>query len=72
MKDFIKTIFAEAFEGCTPLNIVKRVIAMILVMFNLILFCGADSIGGFPIAVSVAVSAVIWKFCNLSDAFPEE
>ena len=72
MKDFIKTIFAEAFEGCTPLMIVKRVIAFIVIAIVLIVMCGADSIGGFWVAVTIGGAVLVWNFFGLSSAFPDD
>lgn len=72
MRDFIKSAWAEAFEGCTPLMIVKRVIAFIVIAIVLIVFCGADSIGGFWVAVTICGAVLVWNFFGLSSAFPDD
>ena len=72
MRDFIKSAWAEAFEGCTPLMIVKRVIAFIVIAIVLITMCGADSIGGFWVAVTICGAVLVWNFFGLSSAFPDD
>lgn len=72
MKDFIKSAWAEAFEGCTPLMIVKRIVAFIVIAIVLIVFCGADSIGGFWVAVTIGGAVLVWEFFGLSSAFPDD
>lgn len=72
MRDFFKSAWAEAFEGCTPLMIVKRVIAFIVIAIVLIVFCGADSIGGFWVAVTIGGAVLVWNFLGLSSAFPDD
>lgn len=72
MKDFIKSALSEAFEGCTPLMVVKRIIAFIVVSIVLIVFCGADSIGGFWVAVTMVGAIIVWNFFGLSSAFPDD
>lgn len=72
MRDFIKSAWADAFEGCTPLMIVKRVIAFIVIAIVLIVMCGADSIGGFWVAVTIAGAVLVWNFFGLSSAFPDD
>lgn len=72
MRDFIKSAWAEAFEGCTPLMIVKRVIAFIVIAIVLIVFCGADSLGGFWVAVTMGGAVLVWEFLGLSSAFPDD
>ena len=71
MKEFIKAVWAEAFEGCTPLMIVKRIAAFFVIAVVLITFCGADSIGGFWCAVVLGLAVLVWQFCGLSSAFPD-
>ena len=72
MKDFIKFALAEAFGGCTPLMAVKRIIAFIVSSIVLIVFCGADSIGGFWVAVTIGGAVLVWNFFGLSSAFPDD
>lgn len=72
MRKFIKSAWAEAFEGCTPLTIVKRVIAFIVIAIVLIVFCGADSLGGFWVAVTLGGAVLVWNFFGLSSAFPDD
>lgn len=72
MKEFFKSAWADAFKGCTPLMLVKRVIAFIVIAVVLIVFCGADSIGGFWVAITIGGAVVVWEFFGLSDAFPED
>lgn len=72
MRKFIKSAWAEAFEGCTPLTIVKRVIAFIVIAIVLIVFCGADSLGGFWVAVTICGAVLVWNFFGLSSAFPDD
>jgi hypothetical protein len=72
MKDFIKSAWAEAFEGCTPLMIVKRIVAFFVISIVLIVFCGADSIGGFWVAVTIGGAVLAWNFFGLSSAFPDD
>lgn len=72
MKDFIKSAWAEAFEGCTPLMIVKRIVAFIVIAIVLIVFCGADSLGGFWVAVTMGGAVLVWNFFGLSSAFPDD
>ena len=35
-------------------------------------FCGADSLGGFWVAFVLAMAVFVWKFFNLTSAFPEK
>lgn len=72
MRDFIKSAWAEAFEGCTPLMIVKRIVAFIVIAIVLIVCCGADSIGGFWVAVTIFGAVLVWNFFGLSSAFPDD
>lgn len=72
MRDFIKSAWAEAFEGCTPLMIVKRIVAFIVIAIVLIVICGADSIGGFWVAVTICGAVLVWNFFGLSSAFPDD
>lgn len=72
MRDFFKSAWADAFEGCTPLMIVKRVIAFIVIAIVLIVFCGADSLGGFWVAVTIGGAVLVWEFFGLSGAFPDD
>lgn len=72
MRDFIKSAWAEAFEGCTPLMIVKRIVAFIVIAIVLIVFCGADSIGGFWVAVTIGGAVLVWNYFGLSMEHPEE
>lgn len=72
MKNFIKSAWAEAFEGCTPLMVVKRILAFIVIAIVLIVFCGADSIGGFWVAVTIGGAVLVWNFLGLSSAFPDD
>lgn len=72
MKEFIKSALAEAFEGCTPLMIVKRVVAFIVIAIVLIVICGADSIGGFWVAVTIGGAVLVWNYFGLSSAFPDD
>jgi hypothetical protein len=72
MRDFIKSAWAEAFEGCTPLMIVKRIVAFIVIAIVLIVFCGADGIGGFWVAVTICGAVLVWNFFGLSSAFPDD
>ena len=70
MKKFIQSVWNEAFEGCTPLMVFKRIVAFIVISIVMIVFCGADSIGGFGVGVVLGFAVLIWKFFNLSSAFP--
>lgn len=72
MKEFIKSAWAEAFEGCTPLMIVKRVVAFIVIAIVLIVICGADSIGGFWVAVTIGGAVLVWNYFGLSSALPDD
>jgi hypothetical protein len=72
MRDFIKSAWAEAFEGCTPLMIVKRIVAFIVIAIVLIVVCGADGIGGFWVAVTICGAVLVWNFFGLSSAFPDD
>lgn len=72
MKKFIKSVWNEAFEGYTPLMVVKRIIAFIVIAIVLIVFCGADSIGGFWVAVTFGGAVLVWNFFGLSSAFPDD
>ena len=72
MKEFIKSAWAEAFEGCTPLMIVKRVVAFIVIAIVPIVICGADSIGGFWVAVTIGGAVLVWNYFGLSSAFPDD
>lgn len=71
MGDFIKSAWAEAFEGCTPLMIAKRIIALVIITIVLCVFCGADSVGGFWVAITLAMAVVLWKVLGLSSAYPD-
>ena len=72
MRKFIKSAWADAFEGYTPLMVVKRVIAFIVIAIVLIVFCGADSLGGFWVAVTIGGAVLVWEFFGLSSAFPDD
>lgn len=72
MKNFLKSAWAEAFEGCTPLMIVKRIVAFFVVAVVMLVFCGADSIGGFWVAVTLCGAVLVWNFFGLSSAFPDD
>lgn len=71
MKEFIKSVWNEAFEGCTPLMIVKRIVAFFVMSVVMFAFCGADSLGGFTVALVLGIAVLVWKFLNLSSAFPD-
>lgn len=72
MRKFIKSAWAEAFEGCTPLMVVKRIVAFIVAIIVLITMCGADSLGGFTVAVVFCIAVLVWNVFNLSSAFPAD
>jgi hypothetical protein len=72
MKEFFKSVWNEAFEGCTPLMIVKRIVAFFVIAVVMFVFCGADGIGGFWVAFTLCIAVLIWKGCNLSSAFPKK
>lgn len=72
MKDFFKTAVNEAFYGCTPLMVLKRIVTFILVCCVLVVFCCADSVGGIGVALTIAISLVIAGAFNLASAFPSD
>ena len=72
MKDFFKTAVNEAFYGCTPLMVLKRIVTFILVCCVLVVFCCADSVGGIGVALTVGISLVIAGAFNLASAFPSD
>lgn len=72
MKDFIKTAVNEAFYGCTPLMVLKRIVTFILVCCVLVVFCCADSVGGVGVALTIGISLVIAGAFNLASAFPSD
>lgn len=72
MKKFIRSAWAEAFEGCSPLMIVKRIIAFIVIAIIIIVFCSADSLGGFWVGVTIGCAVLVWEFFGLSSAFPDD
>lgn len=72
MKDFIKTAVNEAFYGCTPLMVLKRIVTFILVCCVLVVFCCADSVGGIGVALTIGISLVIAGAFNLASAFPSD
>lgn len=71
MKEFFISAWKEAFEGCTPLMVIKRIIALVLITLVLCVFCGADSVGGFWVAITLAMAVVLWHFLGLSSVFPD-
>lgn len=72
MKDFIKTAVNEAFYGCTPLMVLKRIVTFILVCCVLVVCCCADSVGGIGVALTIGISLVIACAFNLASAFPSD
>ena len=72
MKNFIKMIYNEAFEGCTPLMVFKRIIAFVIAVIVIVAMCGADSLGGFWVGVIFAVAVLLWNVLNLSAALPND
>lgn len=72
MRNFIKSAWAEAFEGCTPLMVFKRIIAFVIAVIVIVAMCGADSLGGFWVGVIFALAVLIWNVLNLSAAFPND
>ena len=72
MKEFIKSAINEAFGGCAPLNVIKRIVGMIIMIFFMLVCCAADSIGPFWVAFCLAVCVILWKFLGISKAFPEK
>ena len=71
MKEFIKSIWREIFEGYTPLMVMKRIIAFVIITIVLCVFCGADSVGGFGVAITLAMAVVLWRFLGLSSVVPD-
>ena len=72
MKEFIKSAINEAFGGTSPLNVIKRIVGMIIMIFFILVCCAADSIGPFWVAFCLAVCVILWKFLGISKAFPEK
>ena len=72
MKDFFKSAVNEAFYGCTPLMVLKRIVTFILVCCVLVVFCCADSVGGIGVALTIGISLVIAGAFNLASAFPSD
>jgi hypothetical protein len=72
MKEFIKTAINEAFDGCSPLDVIKRIVGMIIAMFFLLVCCGADSLGPGRVALCLGICVLLWRFLGISKAFPEE
>lgn len=72
MKDFIKTAVNEAFYGCTPLIVLKRIVTFILVCCVLVVCCCADSVGGIGVVLTIGISLVIAGAFNLASAFPSD
>ena len=72
MKKFFKQAVSEMFKGCTPLQIVKQIVATLIILIMLIVISGADSIGGGGVLLCLCISAVLWKVFGLNDAFPED
>ena len=72
MKESIKSVINEAFGGRLPLNLIKKIVATIIVMFFIVVCSAADSIGPFWVAFWIAVCAILWKFLGISKAFAED
>ena len=72
MKEFIKSAINEAFGGTSPLNVIKRIVAMFITMFFIFVCCAADSIGPFWVAFWLAICVILWKFLGISKAFTEK
>lgn len=72
MKEIIKSAIKEAFDGCSELNAIKRIIAMIIVLFFLFVCCGADSLGPVGVAFFLGICVLLWKCLGISDAFQSE
>ena len=72
MKEFIKSAINEAFDGCSPLDVIKRIVGMNIAMFFLLVCCGADSLGPGRVAVCLGICVLLWRFLGISKAFPEE
>jgi hypothetical protein len=72
MKEFIKSVIEEAFGGCAPIDVIKRIIGMIIAIFFLLVCCGADSLGPGRVALCLGICVLLWRFLGISKAFPEE
>lgn len=72
MKEFIKSAINEAFDGCTPLDVIKRIVGMIIGLVFFLACCGADSLGPTRVAIVMGVCVLLWKFLGISKAFPDE
>ena len=72
MKEFIKSAINEAFGGTSPLNVIKRIVAMFITMFFIFVCCVANSIGPLWDAFCLAICVILWKFLGISKAFPEK
>ena len=69
MKEFIKSVINEVFGGRLPLNLIKKIVATIIIMFLIVVCSAADSIGPFWVAFWIAVCAILWNFLGISKAF---
>lgn len=72
MKEFIKSAINEAFGGCSPLNVIKRIVGMIIAVFFILVCCAADSLGPGRVAFCLAICVILWKFLGIAKAFPEK
>ena len=72
MKEFIKSAINDTFGGCSPLDVIKRIIGMIIAIFFLFVCCGADSLGPERVALCLGICVLLWQFLGISKAFPEE
>jgi hypothetical protein len=72
MKKYLKQMIEEMFEGCTPLQVIKQIVGVFIAIFVLIVISGADSIGAGNVVICLGIAAILWKYFNLNDAFPND
>lgn len=72
MNNILKFCLNVLFGGCTPMMVVKRIAAFIIILGVLMSFCMAEALGLFVLFVIMLLAIGLWRFCNLTDAFPND
>jgi hypothetical protein len=68
----LKFCLNELFGGCTKIMVVKRIVAFIIILGVLMSFCMAETLGLAVLFVIMSLAIGLWRFCNITDAFPND
>jgi hypothetical protein len=52
--------------------VVKRIVAFIIILGVLMSFCMAETLGLAVLFVIMSLAIGLWRFCNITDAFPND